>query len=85
MNARRLHAIVLKEFTQMRRDRGTLRLLLLVPIMQLLIFGYAIRMEARNLPTAVFDASRTQESRALIQQFEATRYFHVTRQVERIM
>ena len=80
MNARRLHAIMLKEFTQMRRDRGTLRLMLLIPVMQLLIFGYAIRMDARNLPTAVFDASRTQESRALIQQFEATRYFTVVRQ-----
>ncbi len=80
MNGRRLHAIVLKEFTQMRRDRGTLRLLLFIPIMQLLIFGYAIRMDARNLPTAVFDGSRTQESRALVQQFEATRYFTVVRQ-----
>jgi ABC-2 type transport system permease protein len=79
MNSRRLKAIAIKEFTQMRRDRATLRLVLIVPVMQLLIFGYAIRMDVRNLPLAVYDASRTQESRELVQQFEATRNFTVVR------
>ena len=79
MNRRRLRALVRKEFTQMRRDRATLRLMLLIPVMQLLIFGYAIRMDVRNLPTAVYDASRTQESRALVQRFEATGNFTVVR------
>ena len=64
----------------MRRDRATLALVLVIPVMQLLIFGYAIRMDVRNLPLAVYDASRTQESRALVQQFEATRNFKVVRQ-----
>ena len=81
MNRRRLRAIAIKEFTQMRRDRATLRLMLLIPVMQLLIFGYAIRMDVRNLPLAVYDASRTQESRELVQQFEATRNFTVVRHV----
>ena len=81
MSPRRLRAIFVKEFTQMRRDRATLRLMLVIPVMQLLIFGYAIRMDVRNLPLAVFDQSRTQESRALVQQFEATRNFKVTQHV----
>src|SRR5438093_8089770 len=79
MSPRRLRAMIVKEFTQMRRDRATLRLVLIIPIMQLLIFGYAIRMDVRNLPLAVYDASRTQESRALVQQLEATGNFTVVR------
>ena len=82
MNAGRLRSIFFKEFIQMRRDRGTLGLMLVVPVMQLLMFGYAIRMDVRNLPTAVYDQSRTQQSRDLIQRFEATGNFviraHVT-------
>ncbi len=79
MNRRRLRSIVVKEFTQMRRDRASLVLMLIVPVMQLLLFGYAIRMDVRNLPTTTFDASRTQESRALVQQFQATRNFRLVR------
>lgn len=59
----------------MRRDRATLVLLLAIPVMQLLLFGYGIRLDVKLLPTTVYDASRTQESRALIQRFEATGNF----------
>jgi ABC-2 type transport system permease protein len=58
-------AMVRKEFIQMRRDRLTLAMLIVIPALQLLLFGYAIRTEVRNLPTAVLDESRTSESRAL--------------------
>ncbi len=75
MNLGRLRSIIWKEFIQMRRDRGTLGLMLGVPIMQLTLFGYAIRQDVRNLPTVVYDASRTQESRELVQQFGATGNF----------
>jgi len=77
MNPARLRSIFVKEFIQMRRDRGTLSLLLGVPVMQLLLFGFAIRQDVRNLPTVVFDASRSQQSRTLVQQFEATDNFRV--------
>ena len=77
MNFARLRAIFWKEFIQMRRDKHTLRLLLFVPIMQLLMFGFAIRQEVRNLPTVVFDLSRSQESRDLVQKFEATDNFQI--------
>ena len=81
MSLHRLWAMLLKEFIQMRRDRGTLGILLGVPIMQLTLFGYAIRQDVRNLPTVVYDASRTQESRALVQRFDATGNFRMRGEV----
>jgi ABC-2 type transport system permease protein len=54
-----------KEFRQMRRDRFTLAMLLGLPSLQLLLFGYAIRTEVRHVPMVVLDQARTQESRAL--------------------
>ncbi|MEJ7811136.1 MAG: ABC transporter permease [Gemmatimonadaceae bacterium] len=55
-----------KEFVQMRRDRVTLAMMTVFPAVQLVLFGYAIRTEVRNLPTVVLDESRSSESRALI-------------------
>ena len=75
MNISRLQSMIRKEFVQMRRDPATLRLVLIVPIMQLLTFGYAIRTDVRNLPTTVFDQSHTQESRAFVQRLTATGNF----------
>ncbi len=77
MNLERLNAMVKKEFVQMRRDPATLRLMLAVPVMQLLIFGFAIRTDVRHLPTVVFDQSRTQQSRAFVQSLIATDNFVV--------
>ena len=81
MNLGRLKSIFWKEFIQMRRDRGTLALMLGIPVMQLALFGYAIRQDVRNLPTVVFDASRTQESRELVQRFGATDNFLIRGEV----
>ena len=75
MNRRRLGSMIRKEFVQMRRDPSTLRLMLLVPLVQMLLFGYAIRTDVRNLPTVAFDQSRSQESRELIQRLTATGNF----------
>lgn len=77
MNRTRLLSMVRKEFTQMRRDRATLRMLFAIPVMQVLLFGYAVRTDVRNLPTAVFDQSHTQESRALVQRLANTGNFVV--------
>jgi len=73
----RLKAIFWKEFIQMRRDRGTLRMMLVVPVMQLLLFGFAISTDVRNLPTAVFDQSHSLQSRTLVQRFESTGNFKI--------
>ena len=55
-----------KEFLQLRRDRLTIAMMLGIPAIQLLLFGYAIQTEVRHLPTVVLDESRTPESRALV-------------------
>jgi ABC-2 type transport system permease protein len=81
MNLERLGAMVRKEFVQMRRDPATLRLMLLVPVMQLLIFGFAIRTDVRHLPTVVFDQSRTSQSRAFVEALTATDNFRLRAEV----
>ncbi len=74
-------AILKKEFLQMLRDVGTLRFAIMVPVFQLVLFGL-IDTNVRRVPTVVFDQSRTQESRALLDEFTNTSYFLVTRFVE---
>ena len=73
----RLRALLLKEFIQMKRDRLTFGMMVVMPIIQLLIFGFAINTEVKHLPTIVFDQSLQQESRDLIAAFEASGYFTV--------
>ena len=70
-------AILQKEWLQMFRDKGTLRFSMLVPVFQLVLFGL-IDTNVRHVPTAVFDQSRTPESRALVDDFANTSYFEVT-------
>jgi ABC-2 type transport system permease protein len=70
-----------KEFVQMRRDRLTLAMMLGIPVVQLILFGFAIRTEVRHLPTVVLDESRTSESRALVSAMEQTQSFRITHDV----
>jgi ABC-2 type transport system permease protein len=74
-------AMFRKEMTQMLRDRGTLMFAIAVPVFELILFG-VIDMNAKNIPTAIFDQSRSQESRRLIEQFGNTSYLHVTTLVD---
>lgn len=66
MNLRRLFAIVVKELRQLRRDRLTFAMIVGIPTMQLLLFGYAINMDIRHLPAAVLDQAYTAQSRELV-------------------
>ena len=66
-----------KEFIQMRRDRFTLGMMVGLPAIQLLLFGFAIRTEVRHLPTVVLDESRTAESRALVNAIRNTGNFDI--------
>ena len=61
----------------MRRDRLTLGLMIGVPAIQLMLFGFAIQTEVRNLPTVVLDESRSSESRALVDAIENTGNFRL--------
>ncbi|WQI22540.1 ABC transporter permease [Stenotrophomonas maltophilia] len=72
MNLRRLWAIMLKELRQLRRDRITLAMIVGIPVMQLLLFGYAINLNLRHLNAGVADQANSAASRALVQDMVAT-------------
>ena len=74
-SASRLRAMLGKEFIQMRRDRITFAMMLMVPLIQLLLFGYAINMDPKGLPTALVDFSQSRYSRAITTALENTGYF----------
>ncbi|SMY10126.1 ABC transporter permease [Flavimaricola marinus] len=71
----RLWAVLAKEFIQMRRDKVTFVMMIGVPIMQLLIFGYAINSDPRNLPTLVEMADEGPVTRAIIMGMQTSTYF----------
>lgn len=76
MNSR-LTSIIRKEFIQIIRDPRTLAMILFVPVMQLFLLGYAATTDVRNVPIAVWDQSRSPESRALLDAFRAADYFRI--------
>jgi ABC-2 type transport system permease protein len=78
---RRTGAMLLKEFLQLRRDRLTLATMITIPLMQLLLFGYAINTMPRDLPTAVLLQENSDVGRSILKALENTRYFKVTRVV----
>ncbi len=73
----RILAIIKKEFIQMSRDRLTVVIILAMPMVQLILFGYAIQTEVKHISTVVYDQSLTQESRDLIDTFSASGYFNM--------
>lgn len=73
----RLRALLIKEFIQMRRDNLTLAMMVALPIIQLIVFGFAINMDVKHLKTAVFDQSLSYESRDLLASFTASEYFDI--------
>jgi len=75
---RRLIAIIVKEVQQLRRDRLTFAMMFGVPIMQLLLFGYAIDTDPHNLPTAVIAADESTISRTILSALSSTGYMRFT-------
>jgi len=76
----RFWAIVVKEFIQMRRDRLTFGMMVGIPMLQLILFGYAINSNPKHLPTAVFAADNSTFSRTLIWGLRNSSYFDITRE-----
>ncbi|WP_354004139.1 ABC transporter permease [Ideonella oryzae] len=76
----RLWAIFVKEFQQMMRDRPTFAMAVGVPIIQLVLFGYAINTDPKGLPTAVVSHDSGPLARSLLATLENTGYFHITHQ-----
>lgn len=72
---RRLGAMLAKEFVQMRRDRITFAMMLAVPILQLLLFGYAINNDPRGLPAAILALGQDRYTRAVVSALEVSNYY----------
>jgi len=77
----RLMAVTRKEVRQLRRDRLTFAMIFGMPMMQILLFGYAINTDVRNLKTAVADESNTHLSREFVQQLEETQVADIRQRV----
>ncbi len=77
MNLRRLFAIARKEFLHIRRDPRSLGMAIAIPMLMILLFGYALTLDVDNVPIAVWDQSVSPESRELVSRFEGSRYFDV--------
>src|SRR5207237_1878620 len=79
----RMVQLLRKEFRQMLRDPRSRRMLFISPIIQLVIFGYAINTDVREVPTAIADHDRSEASRSLVDALTASDYFVVEEQVDR--
>lgn len=78
MMGRRIWQMVKKEFIQVWRDRRLRIFLFLPPVIQLIVYGYAINFDIKQVPFAIFDEDRTQVSQVLISRFTASEYFSLT-------
>src|SRR5919201_4964778 len=78
----RLWAMAVKEFVQMRRDRVTFGIMIGIPMIQLILFGFAINSDPKHLPAAVLVADRGPQGRALLTAIQHSSYFDLVRQVK---
>src|SRR2546430_811215 len=81
---RRSYAMLVKEFIQLRRDRVSFAMIVMIPVMQLLLFGYAINTTPRHLPTAVLIQEDSDLARSVLKALENTSYFRFTREVHSV-
>ncbi len=76
---RKTWAMLVKEFIQLKRDRVSFAMIIMIPLVQLMLFGYAINTTPRDLPTAVLIQEQSDLSRSILAALENTKYFKVTR------
>ena len=77
MNLRRTRAVARKEFLHILRDPRSLTMALAFPFLMILLFGYALTLDVDRIPTIVYDADQTPESRELISRFQGSRFFQI--------
>ena len=77
----RLKQMLIKELIQVVRDKRTRLILIVPPILQMLVFGYAANFDIRNVSTAIVDLDHSQQSRELVSRFTSSPYFNVERQL----
>jgi ABC-2 type transport system permease protein len=78
MSWRRIRTLIWKEFTQIRRDKSMLPILLIMPVIQLILFGYVVGSDVRNLNLAVLDQDNSIQSHQIVDAFTSSGYFTVT-------
>lgn len=81
MNFQRYWSIVKKEFIQIKRDKASFGIAIGMPVMMMLLFGYAVATQLEHISSVVLDQSRTAESRELVKSFQNTLYFDIKEQV----
>ena len=81
MNWGRLFAVARKEAIQIRRDPRSLVIVLVMPLILVLLFGYGVSLDLKHLPVYVYDQEGSQQSQDLLKHFQSSEYFHVARTV----
>ena len=81
MNWGRLIAMARKELIQIRRDPRSLLIALLMPIMQMVMLGYGVSLDAKHIPVYAYDQEGSQDSQALLKHFQASQYFDLVKTV----
>ena len=91
MNLRRLGAIVLKELRQLRRDKLTFAMIAGIPLLELVLFGYAINMDVRGIEAAVLDQANTAQSREAVAEIASSQvidiqyHLHDPQQIDQLL
>ncbi|MCB9365961.1 MAG: ABC transporter permease [Calditrichaeota bacterium] len=73
----RLWSMVIKEFLQLKRDRLTFAMIVMIPVMQLILFGYAINSDPKHMPTGLLVSDHSEITRTIIQTLEHSDYFDI--------
>lgn len=73
----RIRQMVIKEFIQIFRDKRMKAIVFVIPLLQTIVFGYAVTMDVNNIPTAVYDMDNSPESRELVRRFSSSGYFDI--------
>jgi ABC-2 type transport system permease protein len=77
MNLRRTRAVARKEFLHIMRDARSLIMALALPMLMIILFGYALTLDVDRIPALVYDMDNSLESRELVSRFEGSRYFEI--------
>ena len=77
MSLTRINGLIRKEFILILRDRGTIAMLVILPIMLLILFGFAISLDPKNLPTAILNYDQTPLTRNFVSNLESSQYFKI--------
>ena len=83
MKAQRIRAVARKEFLHVVRDRRSLGMAIAIPVLLLVLFGYALTLDVDRVPLMIWDQSNTPVSRDLVARFSGSRYFSVRAMVDR--